>query len=137
MPLMKALKDRDIKLLPDFVLLNFQTYYSIPNITKTSKFDIIDNNSIDYLPKNSICRLLGYSPQVLHSDLWHECYHPAKIIKIITVPKQDNTTSWTFYNHRIVAYSGRVWYLVRSRLCNSPNAHLSHILTGIKSRRNP
>ncbi|KAJ8916425.1 hypothetical protein NQ315_014638 [Exocentrus adspersus] len=108
-------------------LLSFHSYNSIPNIEKGDRFyfyldndrkkekiiefppgvyeieDIekfirIKNILVNFEPKNSIGKILGFSPQVLPPNKLHTSDLPVNIIKIRTIHVDCNITSGAFYN---------------------------------------
>lgn len=69
-----------------------------PN-NNTLKCELQSIYEIDFTRKDSIARLLGFSPQLLKSNSLHESDLPVEIIQVVTIRVECNIISGSYYTN--------------------------------------
>lgn len=68
-----------------------------PN-NNTLKCEIKSKFNINFIPNDSIGRMLGFSAKILAANTKHESDLPVKIIKVVTIRIECNVTTSAYYN---------------------------------------
>lgn len=80
---------------------NYNKFFSLKANNNTLKCEIqSDQYTVDFSPKDSIGRLLGFSARVLKPNQVHESDLPVDIVKVRTIHINCNITTGAFYNHK-------------------------------------
>lgn len=68
-----------------------------PN-NNTLKCEVKSKFNVNFIPDDSIGRMLGFSAKVLPANTKHESDLPVKIIKVVTIRIECNITTSAYYN---------------------------------------
>lgn len=77
-----------------------ETFSLKPN-NNTLKCEILSKFEIDFQPRESIGRLLGFTKKQLPANKKHESDAPVKIIKVVTIRVESNITTASYYDTRL------------------------------------
>ena len=68
-----------------------------PN-NNTLRSSIKSSHSIDFYSSDSLGWLLGFKPQILTADTWHDSDHPVRILKVNSLRVECNITTGAYAN---------------------------------------
>lgn len=90
------------KIIPNTVRKDqHDQYFSLKPNNNTLKCEIkSEKYEIDFKPKDSIGKILGFSDRILKSKKVHESDLPVNIVKVRTIHIDCNITSGAFYNNK-------------------------------------
>lgn len=78
----------------------YNNYFSLKPNNNTLKCEIKSKHEINFIPTDSLARLLGYSAQELKPEILHQSDLPVQIVKVRTIHVDCNITTGAFYNNK-------------------------------------
>lgn len=88
------------QLLANQIQKDLDFFYLKPN-NNTLKCEIFHRtHAIDFTPKDSLGKLLGFSARILKPGIVHESDLPVNIVKVRTIHIDSNITAGAYYNNR-------------------------------------
>ena len=73
--------------------------FSLKPNNNTLKCELKSVYDLNFEPKDSIAKLLGFSPQVLEANILHESDLPVEIIQVATIRVECNIISGSYYTN--------------------------------------
>jgi hypothetical protein len=82
--------------------LQNKAYLRIKANNNTLQSEILCNREINFIPSDSIGRLLGFSPRKLKADVIHKSDHNVNILKVNSISIDCNITAGSYRNEKSV-----------------------------------
>jgi len=90
----------EVESIERFIQQNTKKTISIKPNNNTLRSEIVCDADIDLRPRNSIGRLLGFTPQILEAHKKHESDEPVAIMKVNALRVDCNITGGAYINNQ-------------------------------------
>ena len=84
---------------PEATLIEKNRVFSLKPNNNTLKCELKSVYDLNFEPKDSIAKLLGFSPRVLKAGVLHESDLPVEIIQVVTIRVECNIISGSYYTN--------------------------------------